>query len=78
MVPYNPKPTKVKGLADELNRPVTFLEHQNCTLDEYAKDIAVYNFIREAANLLTREVGMTTSRVGWSQVTSNLTSSAVL
>ena len=43
-VPLSPIPTKVKGHADQLHRPLTFLEHLNCIVDEYAKEIATYYF----------------------------------
>lgn len=71
-VPYTPKPTKVKGHADELHRPLTFLEHLNCIVDEYAKEIATYYFSAPPPTDFSREVGIPTIKIDASIITSNL------
>jgi hypothetical protein len=72
-VPYSPQPTKVKGHADELHRPLTFLEHLNCIADDYAKEIATYYFTALPPTDFSREVGISTIKIDAVNITSNLT-----
>lgn len=72
MVPYSPQPTKVKGHADELHCPLTFLEHLNCIADEYAKEIATHYFTAPPPTDFSREVGISTITIDAFNVTSNL------
>lgn len=71
-VPCSPQPTKVKGHADELHPLLTFLEHLNCIVDEYAKDIATYYFTAPPPTDFIREVGISTIKIDAFNITSNL------
>lgn len=70
--PLTPIPTRVKGHADQLHRPLTFLEHLNCIVDEYAKEIATYYFTANPPTNLSREVGLSTILINDFHVTSNI------
>lgn len=71
-VPFSPIPTKVKGHADQLHRPLTFLEHLNCIVDEYAKEIATYYFTADPPTDFSRSVGLSTIQINDFHVTSNI------
>ena len=71
-VPFTPSPTKVKCHADQLRRPLTFLEHLNCIVDEYAKEKATYYFSANAPTYFSRDVGIFSLHIDTIHVTSNL------
>lgn len=65
--------TSLKGHADELHRPLTFLEHLNCIVDKYAKEIATYYFTASPPTDFFREVSISTIKIDAFNITSNLT-----
>lgn len=63
----------MKGHADQLHSPLTFLEHFNCIVDdEYAKEIATYYILANAPTDFSRDVGISTVQIDTFHVTSNL------
>lgn len=66
-----PIPT-TKDHADELHRPLTFLEHLNTKVGFWAKEIALRERSRPVTQDLCREVGLGLLRMGKDVIVSNL------
>lgn len=72
-IPFTPSLTRVKGHADQLHRPLTFLEQLNCIVDEYAKEIVKYYFSSPIPTDFSRNVGISTIQINNFHVTSTWT-----